>query len=63
MSWCSSAHCLNGPSWDDLRNRANLTTTLLEAPALALLVSFVLRYAEEGTYRFHQPFICRPTSF
>ena len=39
-----------------LRNRANLTTTLLEAPALALLVSVVLRYAEEGTYRFHEAF-------
>ena len=39
-----------------LRNRANLTTTLLEAPALALLVSFVLRYAEDSTYRFHSAF-------
>jgi len=39
-----------------LRNRSNLTTTLLEAPALALLVSFVLRYAEGGTYRFHSAF-------
>jgi len=35
-----------------LRNRANLTTTLLEAPLLALLVSVVLRYSEEGDYSF-----------
>lgn len=39
-----------------LRNRSNLTTTLLEAPALALLVSFVLRYAEDATYQFHSAF-------
>jgi ABC-type multidrug transport system ATPase subunit/ABC-type multidrug transport system permease subunit len=35
-----------------LRNRANLLTTLLEAPALAVLLSMVLRYSEEDSYTF-----------
>ena len=39
-----------------LRNRANLAATLLEAPALALLVATVLRYSEEGDYRFASAF-------
>lgn len=39
-----------------LRNRSNLTTTLLEAPVLALLVSVVLRYSEGGAYRFSSAF-------
>jgi ABC-type multidrug transport system ATPase subunit len=39
-----------------LRNRANLLTTLLEAPALALLISLVLRYSEEDTYTFASAF-------
>ena len=34
------------------RNRANMTTTLLVAPLLALLVSLVLRYSEGGNYTF-----------
>ncbi len=34
------------------RNRSNLATTLLEAPLLALLISYVLRFSEHGTYTF-----------
>ncbi|MDG2122766.1 MAG: ATP-binding cassette domain-containing protein, partial [Verrucomicrobiales bacterium] len=39
-----------------LRNRANLVTTLLEAPLLATLVATVLRYSEDGTYTFAAAF-------
>lgn len=39
-----------------LRNRANLLTTLLEAPMLALLISMVLRYSEDATYTFASAF-------
>ncbi len=39
-----------------LRNRANLLTTLLEAPALALLISLVLRYSENENYSFASAF-------
>ena len=39
-----------------LRNRANLLTTLLEAPTLALLISTVLRYSEEEHYTFASAF-------
>lgn len=39
-----------------LRNRANLLTTVLEAPALALLISLVLRYSEEDAYTFASAF-------
>ncbi len=39
-----------------LRNRGNLATTLLEAPFLALLISAVLRYSEEGHYTFSSAF-------
>ncbi|MEM9481329.1 MAG: ATP-binding cassette domain-containing protein, partial [Verrucomicrobiota bacterium] len=35
-----------------MRNRMNLATTLLEAPALAILVAWVLRFSEEGEYTF-----------
>ncbi len=38
------------------RNRANLATTLLEAPLLAFLISYVLRFAEEGEYTFASAF-------
>ncbi|MFZ4766737.1 MAG: ABC transporter permease, partial [Roseimicrobium sp.] len=37
-------------------NRANLLTTLLEAPALALLISMVLRYSEDASYTFASAF-------
>ena len=39
-----------------LRNRSNLFTTLLEAPALAALVATVLRYSEDGNYTFASAF-------
>lgn len=39
-----------------LRNRANLLTTLLEAPALGLLISMVLRYSEDNAYTFASAF-------
>ena len=39
-----------------MRNRANLYTTLLEAPALAFLIAIVLRHAEDGDYTFAAAF-------
>ncbi|MEM7012291.1 MAG: ATP-binding cassette domain-containing protein, partial [Verrucomicrobiota bacterium] len=39
-----------------LRNRANLALTLLMSPLLALLVSYVLRYSETGSYDFASAF-------
>lgn len=39
-----------------VRNRANLLITLLVAPALALLIGFVLRYAESDHYDFASAF-------
>jgi ABC-type multidrug transport system permease subunit len=39
-----------------LRNRANLLTTLLEAPMLAVLIATVLRYSEEDRYTFASAF-------
>ena len=39
-----------------LRNRANLLTTILEAPLLALLTGMVLRYSESAVYDFASAF-------
>jgi hypothetical protein len=39
-----------------LRNRANLLTTLVEAPLLAFLIGIVLRYSESNTYDFASAF-------
>ncbi len=39
-----------------LRNRANLATTLLEAPALSVLIAVVMRYSEDGDYNFSNAF-------
>jgi len=39
-----------------LRNRANLLTTLVEAPMLAFLIGAVLRYSEGKTYDFASAF-------
>ena len=39
-----------------LRNRGNLATTMIAAPALAALIGAVLRYSEEGTYDFASSF-------
>ena len=39
-----------------LRNRGNLATTMIAAPALAALIGAVLRYSEQGTYDFASSF-------
>jgi ABC-type multidrug transport system ATPase subunit len=39
-----------------LRNRTNVYTTIFEAPVLAALIGFVLRYAENSTYNFASAF-------
>ena len=39
-----------------LRNRANMVTTLLEAPLLAGLIATVLRWSEDGDYTFASAF-------
>lgn len=39
-----------------LRNRANLLTTVLEAPMLAVLTGMVLRYSESSVYDFASAF-------
>ena len=39
-----------------LRNRTNLWTTIFEAPLLAALIGFVLRYAENSSYDFASAF-------
>ncbi|HEY0790009.1 MAG TPA: ATP-binding cassette domain-containing protein [Chthoniobacterales bacterium] len=39
-----------------LRNRANVWTTIFEAPLLAALIGFVLRYAETNQYDFAAAF-------
>lgn len=39
-----------------LRNKANLLTTLVEAPILAFLIGIVLRYSESSTYDFASAF-------
>jgi ABC transport system ATP-binding/permease protein len=39
-----------------LRNRTNLWTTIFEAPVLAALIGFVLRYAENSQYDFAAAF-------
>ena len=39
-----------------LRNRANMATTLIEAPLLAVLIAMVLRWSESGEYNFASAF-------
>ena len=39
-----------------LRNRANMATTLIEAPLLAVLIAMVLRWSEDGKYTFASAF-------
>ena len=39
-----------------LRNKGNLATTMIAAPALAALIGAVLRYSEDGTYDFASSF-------
>ncbi|MCB1062681.1 MAG: ATP-binding cassette domain-containing protein [Verrucomicrobiae bacterium] len=54
--WTQFANQIKRAFWSKLRNRANLATTLLEAPMLAILVSVVLRYSEDGVYNFASAF-------
>ncbi len=54
--WVRFSNQLKRAFFSKLRNRANLATTLLEAPALALLISIVLRYTEDDTYNFANAF-------
>ncbi len=54
--WVRFLNQLKRAFWSKLRNRANLATTLLEAPALAFLVAIVLRYSEDGAYNFASAF-------
>jgi ABC-type multidrug transport system ATPase subunit/ABC-type multidrug transport system permease subunit len=54
--WVRFSNQLKRAFFSKLRNRANLATTLLEAPALAVLIAVVLRYTEDGTYNFANAF-------
>ncbi|MCB1233819.1 MAG: ATP-binding cassette domain-containing protein, partial [Verrucomicrobiae bacterium] len=54
--WTQFCNQFKRAFWSKLRNRANLATTLLEAPALAFLVAVVLRYSESGEYDFASAF-------
>lgn len=47
---------LNRAFRSKLRNRANLLTTMVEAPLLAALIGLVLRYSESGKYDFASAF-------
>ena len=55
-NWIQFTNQVKRAFWSKLRNRANLATTLLEAPALAFLVAIVLRYSEDGDYNFASAF-------
>ncbi|MEM1443503.1 MAG: ATP-binding cassette domain-containing protein, partial [Verrucomicrobiota bacterium] len=54
--WVRFANQLKRAFLSKLRNRANLATTLLEAPALAILIAVVMRYSEDGDYSFANAF-------
>lgn len=54
--WVRFSNQFKRAFFSKLRNRANLATTLLEAPALAFLISIVLRYTEDDTYNFANAF-------
>ena len=54
--WIHLANQFKRAFLSKLRNKANLLTTLLEAPMLAILVATVLRYSEEGHYNFASAF-------
>ncbi len=54
--WNQFVVLLKRAFFSKLRNRANVLTTILEAPILALLIGFVLRYAEKGHYDFASAF-------
>ncbi|MDF1659721.1 MAG: ATP-binding cassette domain-containing protein [Verrucomicrobiales bacterium] len=54
--WVRFANQFKRAFLSKLRNRANLATTLLEAPALAILIAVVMRYSEDGEYSFANAF-------
>ena len=54
--WVRFSNQLKRAFFSKLRNRANLATTLLEAPALAVLIAVVMRYSEDGDYNFANAF-------
>jgi ABC transport system ATP-binding/permease protein len=54
--WRQFATLLQRAFLSKLRNRANLLTTILEAPLLALLTGLVLRYSESEVYDFASSF-------
>lgn len=54
--WVRFSNQLKRAFFSKLRNRANLATTLLEAPALAVLIALVMRYSEDGDYNFANAF-------
>lgn len=54
--WVRFVNQLKRAFLSKLRNRANLATTLLEAPALAVLIAMVMRYSEDGDYNFANAF-------
>ncbi|MDF1740741.1 MAG: ATP-binding cassette domain-containing protein [Verrucomicrobiales bacterium] len=54
--WVRFANQFKRAFFSKLRNRANLATTLLEAPALAILIGMVMRYSETGTYSYANAF-------
>ncbi|MEM7697619.1 MAG: ATP-binding cassette domain-containing protein [Verrucomicrobiota bacterium] len=56
QDWVRFANQLKRAFLSKLRNRSNLVTTLLEAPALSLLIALVMRYTEEGLYNFENAF-------
>lgn len=54
--WVRFSNQFKRAFFSKLRNRANLATTLLEAPALAILIAVVMRYSEDGIYSFANAF-------
>ncbi len=54
--WTRFATQLSRAFRSKLRNKANFWITMVEAPALALLIAGVLRYSETGDYTFASAF-------
>ena len=50
--WTQIRTLLQRAFFSKLRNRANVLTTIVEAPLLAALIGLVLRYSERGQYDF-----------
>jgi ABC-type multidrug transport system ATPase subunit len=54
--WVRFATLIRRAFISKLRNRTNVWTTIFEAPFLAALIGFVLRYAENSSYDFASAF-------